>query len=121
MAAEMVCVSPGMLETKVMVAPNSPSALAKQSTMPAMTPGIASGNVTVRNTQKRSAPSVAAASSSLRSMASIASRIGRTSSGNPITPQESAAPVQRNENTMPKWSARNAPIGPRRPKEIKSK
>ena len=54
-----------MLETKVMVAPNSPSALAKHSTMPAMTPGNASGSVTVRNTQKPLAPSVAAASSSL--------------------------------------------------------
>ena len=31
----MVWVSPGMLETKVMVAPNSPIALAKPSTMPA--------------------------------------------------------------------------------------
>ena len=85
-----------------MVAPNSPSALAKHSTMPAISPGIASGKVTVRNIQRRSAPSVAAASSSLRSIASIASLIGRTSNGKPITPQESAAPVQRNENTMPK-------------------
>ena len=42
-----VWVSPGMLETKVMVAPNSPSALAKHSIMPAMMPGSASGNVTV--------------------------------------------------------------------------
>ena len=56
MAAEMVWVSPGMLATKVMVAPNSPSALAKQSTTPAMRPGSASGSVTVRNTQMRFAP-----------------------------------------------------------------
>ena len=47
-----------------MVAPNSPSALAKASTMPAMMPGSASGNVTVTNDQKRLAPSVDAASSS---------------------------------------------------------
>ena len=104
-----------------MVAPNSPSALAKHSTMPAIRPGSASGSVTVANTQKRLAPSVAAASSSLRSIASIASRIGRTSSGKPMTPQASAAPVQRNENTMPKYSARNAPIGPLRPNEISSR
>ena len=97
----MVCVSPGMFETNVMVAPNSPSALAKHSTMPAMMPGSASGSVTVANTRKRLAPSVQAASSSLASTASIESRIARTSSGNPITPQASAAPVQRNENTMP--------------------
>ena len=94
-----------------MVAPNSPSALAKHSTMPAITPGSASGSVTVRNTQARLAPSVAAASSSRRSIASNDSRIARTSSGNAITPQASAAPVQRNENTMPNVSARNAPIG----------
>ena len=47
------------------------------------------------------APSVAAASSRRLSMASIASRIGRTMSGKPMIPQASAAPVQRNENTMP--------------------
>ena len=39
----MVWVSPGMFDTKVMVAPNSPIALAKPSTMPASTPGSASG------------------------------------------------------------------------------
>ena len=98
-----------------MVAPNSPSALAKHSTMPAMMPGRASGSVTVANTSKRFAPSVQDASSSLVSTASIESRIARTSSGKPITPQASAAPVQRNENTMPNVSARNAPITPRRP------
>ena len=84
-----------------MVAPNSPSALAKHSTMPAITPGSASGSVTVRNVQRPLAPSVEAASSSRRSIASNDSRMARTSSGNAITPQASAAPVQRNENTMP--------------------
>ena len=49
------------------------------------------------------------------STASTERRIARTSRGNPITPQASAAPVQRNENTMPKCASRNAPIGPRRP------
>ena len=70
--------------------------------MPAMMPGSASGSVTVTKVQIRLAPSVAAASSSRRSMASIDSRIARTINGNAITPQASAAPVQRNENTMPK-------------------
>ena len=94
-----------------MVAPNSPSALAKHSTMPAMMPGSASGSVTVRNDQQRGWRRASqAASSSRRSIASNDSRIARTSSGKPITPQASAAPVQRNENTMPKVSARNAPI-----------
>ena len=58
-AAEIVCVSPGMLETKVIVAPNSPKALAKHKTTPAITPGSASGNVMVRNTSMRLAPSLA--------------------------------------------------------------
>src|ERR1043166_7121310 len=51
----MVWVWPGMLDTNVMVAPNSPSALAKASTMPAMMPGKASGKVTVRNASERGA------------------------------------------------------------------
>ena len=104
-----------MLETKVMVAPNSPIALAKPSTMPASTPGSASGSVTVANTRQGAAPSVSAACSSRRSIASIDSRIGRTNSGNDITPQASAAPVQRNANTMPRLSASQAPTRPRRP------
>ena len=40
-----VCVSPGMFETKVIVAPNSPRLRAKHSTMPAMMPGRISGRV----------------------------------------------------------------------------
>src|SRR2546430_15837187 len=102
-----------MLETKVMVAPNSPSAFAKQSTMPAISPGIASGKVTVRNIQRRSAPSVAAAASSLRAIASIASLIGRTSNGNPMTPQGSAAPGPREEKTKPERTGGKEPVGPR--------
>ena len=91
-----------------MVAPNSPMALAKHRIMPAMMPGTISGSVTVRKTQARLAPSVPAASSSRASTASIDRRMARTSSGKPMTPQASAAPVQRNEKTMPKWSARKA-------------
>src|SRR5260370_1322017 len=40
-----------MFETKVMVAPNSPMALAKDKIMPAIIPGAISGNVTNTNTQ----------------------------------------------------------------------
>src|SRR6267143_167224 len=39
----MVWVSPGIFDTKGMVAPNSPIALAKPSTMPASTPGSDDG------------------------------------------------------------------------------
>src|SRR5262245_25708457 len=108
MADDSVCVSPGMFETKVMVAPNSPIALAKHRIMPAMIPGTTSGNVTVANTQARLAPRVPAASSRRGSTASIESRMARTSRGKPITPQASAAPVQRKEKTISKYSARKA-------------
>ncbi len=47
--------------------------------------------------------------------------MARTISGKPITPQASAAPVQRNEKTMPKWVARKPPISPRRPNTISSR
>ena len=47
MAVGSICVSPGILGTKVIVAPNSPIALAKESTIPAMMHGRISGSVTV--------------------------------------------------------------------------
>lgn len=120
MAEGSVWVWPGILATKVIVAPNSPIALAKASTMPARMPGRISGRVTVRNTQPRPAPSVAAACSSRGSTASMASRIARTISGNAMIAAASAAPVQRKANTMPNWS-RNAPTVPRRPKVSSSR
>src|ERR1700704_534885 len=115
MADGSVWVSPGMLDTKVIVAPNSPMARANERMVPAMMPGSMSGSVTVRKTQTGWAPSVLAASSSPRSTASIDSCIARTRSGNPITALARAAPVHRNANTIPNVSARKAPIGPRRP------
>jgi len=39
----------------------------------------------------------------------------RTISGKPMIPAAIAAPVQRKATTMPKYSSRNAPSGPRRP------
>jgi hypothetical protein len=110
-----------MFETKVIVAPNSPSARAKDRIMPAMMPGTIKGKVIVRNIHNAFAPSVPAASSRRRSTASIDSRIERTSSGKPMTAQASAAPVQRNANTMPSVSARNAPIAPLRPSSNSSR
>ena len=53
----------------MIVAPNSPSARAQQSTAPAAIPGATSGSVTRRNVVQRSAPSVAAASSKRASAA----------------------------------------------------
>ena len=61
--AAVVWVRPWMLPANVIVAPNSPSARAHASAAPATSPGAMSGSVTRRNTVKRPAPSVAAASS----------------------------------------------------------
>ena len=47
----------------MMVAPNSPSARAKPSTVAAMTAGAASGSEMVKNTRSGAAPSVAATDS----------------------------------------------------------
>ena len=85
-----------------MVAPNSPSARAKASIIPAMMPGSASGSVTVMKVQTAVCAERCRCILQPRSMASIDSRIARTIRGNAMTPQASAAPVQRNENTMPK-------------------
>ena len=104
-----------------MVAPNSPIALAKVRIMPAMTPGRISGKVMVAKTHAGFAPSVPAAASSRRSTASMERRIARTISGNAMTPQASAAPVQRKAKTMPKCWSRKAPTGPRRPNVSRSR
>src|SRR5664280_230474 len=60
----MVRVRPGKLPANVIVAPNSPSARAQQSTIPATRPGSTNGNVTRRKVTHRLAPSVAAAGKS---------------------------------------------------------
>ena len=95
-----------------MVAPNSPSALAKHSTMPAMMPGSASGSVTVsEQPASRLAPSVAAASSSRRSIASIDSRIGahQQRKAHDAAGERGAGPAEREHDA--EMSASNAPIG----------
>jgi len=61
MARGKVSVSPGMFETKVMVAPNSPNPRANDKSVPVMIPGIASGKVMVAKTQSCVPPSVRAA------------------------------------------------------------
>ncbi len=103
-----------MAATKVMVAPNSPRALAKPSTAPAASPGAASGTVTVKKRTNGPAPSVRATSSTSRSMASIDSRIGRTIKGKAMIAAARAAPVQRKAKTMPTCS-NAAPMTPRWP------
>ena len=63
----MVWVRPARFPANVMVAPNSPSALAQASTAPAAIDGHTMGRVIRLRTVRREAPSVAAASSYRRS------------------------------------------------------
>ena len=120
MARDSVRVSPGMLETKVMVAPNSPSALAKASAAPAARPGMASGRSTCRKVAQRRAPRLAAISSYSRGIASNDSLIARTNSGKAMTAAASTAPVQRKASSMPSTSPSQAPIAPWFPKATSS-
>src|SRR3979411_1670711 len=96
----MVWVSPGIFDTKVMVEPNSPIALAKPSTMPASTPGSASGKVMVANTRQGAAPSVAAGCSSRLSTASIETPIRRPQNGNdhPPAARRRTGPANREQD-----------------------
>src|SRR5688572_409227 len=88
-----VRVSPGMFDTKVMTAPNSPRPAANAVTAPARIPGSMSGNVTVKKRSHGPAPSVRAASSSPGSTPSSEMRIERTISGKVITAVARAAPA----------------------------
>ena len=115
MAEGMVRVSPGILETNVIVAPNSPSERAKASTVPTIMPGSVNGNVIVKNTRQRPAPRVRAACSSLMSTPSSARRMARTISGKDITAAASTAPRQLNAKLRPNQSYSQLPIKPRRP------
>ncbi len=81
--------------------PNCPAAPGENSMAPATMPGSDSGSVTVgiptaAKLRGRGRCSVRS------SIASMARRMARIMSGNSITAAASAAPVQRNENTMPK-------------------
>ena len=96
----------------MIVAPNSPRLRANESSAPVTMPGSASGSVIDANTQAREPPSVRATVSSRRSIAAIDRRIARTISGKPMIAAASAAPVQRNANTMPNQSASHAPSTP---------
>ena len=101
MAKGMVWVSPAILDTKVMVAPNSPKERAKPSTIPARIPGKDNGKVIVKNTRHAEAPSVLAACSNFKSILSRESRIARTTKGNATTAEANTAPFQLNPKVNP--------------------
>src|SRR6202167_5977052 len=118
MAIGIVSVLPGMFPATISVAPNSPRARAKESIVPASTPGQASGSAISRNTRHSDAPNVRAACSNAGSTCSRAAREVRYISGKATT--AAAITVAGQEKTMlaPNWSS-NLPNGTLRPKSNK--
>src|SRR3954454_18379554 len=107
----MVCVVPGKLPAKVIVAPNSPSARAQHRTAPAATPGATSGRVTRRNVVQRSAPRVAAASSKRASAARSAPSTLMTRNGIATNVSAITTAVVVNGIVTPKaWSSQRPTI-----------
>ena len=102
-ASVSVCVSPGTLETKVIVGPNSPSARANTKTQPESIPDVIKGREIVRNTHRREAPKMSAAASSRRLMASSDRRIERTVSVNAIMAAATEAPFSVNAIEIPNF------------------
>ena len=92
------CVRPGILPASINVAPNSPSARAKARTVPAITPGPASGKSTRRKTAHSLAPSVRAACRSEGFTWSNAPSVVRYIRGNAIT--VAAITVAGHENAI---------------------
>ena len=117
-AADNVWVSPGIFDTKVIVAPNSPNERAKLKVVPTIIPGKAIGVVIVKKTIKLFAPSVLAASSILGSIISIANFMDLTIKGNPIIAQAKAAPDHLNAKLKSKYFCKNWPTLPFLPKTI---
>src|SRR5581483_6200274 len=115
-----VCVLPGKLPANVMVAPNSPSARAQASAAPATSAGRRSGSVTRRKTVHGPAPSVRAASSSLRSAARRPPSTVSTKNGSATKASAIAAPALVNGSRTPKAESSHAPTRPRRPSAIRS-
>src|SRR3569833_3890197 len=116
----MVCVRPGKLPAKVMVAPNSPSARAQHSTAPAPMPGAMSGSVTRRNVVQREAPSAAAASSYLRAAARSAPATLMTRNGSATNASATTTPAVGNGRVTPNQRYILCPSRPLRPRASSS-
>src|SRR6478609_9038358 len=111
----MVWVRPGEFPAKVIVAPNSPSARAQQSTAPATSEGPISGRVTRRNAVSRDAPSVAAASSNPRSRPRNAPSTVTMRNGIATKASATMTPWVVNGSVMPNHWSRYCPTTPSRP------
>src|ERR1700678_3881719 len=111
----IVSVFPGMFPAIIRVAPNSPSARAKERIVPARIPGQARGSGISRNTRHSDAPSVRAACVKFGSTCSSAARAVRYISGNATTAAASTVAGQEKTIVPPKAN-RSLPSGPLRPK-----
>lgn len=107
-----VCVSPGIFETKVIVAPNSAKHLAYANVIPVIIAGSIKGRVIVRKQLILVAPFIRAASSNFGSKLSKPSLIDLTISGKATTAEAIAAPFQEKFTDILKFSYRKLPIGP---------
>ncbi len=116
----MVCVCPGRLPANVIVAPTSPRALAQESAIPAASDGHSAGRTMRRRMVHRSAPSVAAASSSRRS--TIRRPDSRVTTRNGIETKVAANTTAAGVNgtLTPVTSATGPPRSPLRPNAASS-
>ena len=99
-----VCVSPGILDTKVIVAPNSAKHLAKAKVAPVIIAGSNSGKVIVTKHLIFVAPWISAASSNFGSRLSNPRRIDLTRSGKLTIADAMAAPFQEKFTDILKYS-----------------
>src|SRR5664279_1100552 len=111
----MVWVVPGKLPAKVTVAPNSPSARAQHSTLPATRLGQINGRVTRRKVANGADPNVAAASSRPRSAERIAPSTVTTRNGIATNVSATTTPAVVNGSVIPNQESRNRPTIPLRP------
>ena len=111
----MVCVTPGRLPAKVIVAPNSPSARAQVSTRPAASEGQISGSVTRRNTVLRDAPRLRAASSRRLFMDRSPDSTVITKNGIATNDSATTTPARLNGSVIPVALSRGLPMNPLRP------
>src|SRR6266516_3553190 len=115
MSVGMTSVVPLKLPLNVIVAPNSPSARAQHSTVPATSDGAMPGTVIRRNTDNRDAPSVAAASSSPRSAVRKAPSAVMTRNGIATNVSAAITPYRVKGKVNPNHWSRYRPRTPKRP------
>jgi hypothetical protein len=120
-ASGKVCVSPGIFDTKVMVAPNYAKQRANANVTPVIIAGNIKGKVKVKKQLIREAPFMRAASSSLGSKLSNPSLIDLTNRGKATTADAMAAPFHEKITEILKFIYKKFPTGLFMLKTIRSK